>query len=123
MDGPDERKDSHWADVKEIFEPVIVAGRYLSSLLPTRFRLHRPRFNFIAVHYCYMVGMAIVISVMLFPALPMAYIDALFFAAGCATQSGLNTVAGQISVGLESLKYDSIRWSKISGNPNSPRRS
>jgi potassium uptake Trk family protein len=92
MDGPDERKDSHWADVKEIFEPVIVAGRYLSSLLPTRFRLHRPRFNFIAVHYCYMVGMAIVISVMLFPALPMAYIDALFFAAGCATQSGLNTI-------------------------------
>lgn len=92
MERPSEQKDSHWADVKEIFEPIIVAGKYLASLLPTRFRPHRPRFNFILVHYCYMIGMAIVISIMLYPARPMAYIDALFFAAGSATQSGLNTI-------------------------------
>lgn len=92
MEGPSDHKDSHWADFKEIFEPVIVASKYLSSLLPTRFRPRRPKFNYIAVHYTYVVSMAIIISIMLFPVKNMPYIDALFFAAGSATQSGLNTV-------------------------------
>lgn len=39
-----------------------------------------------------MIGMTIIGSIILFPAGPLAYTDALFFAAGAATQSGLNTV-------------------------------
>lgn len=39
----------------------------------------------------YLIGMTLIGSIMLFPAGGMAYIDALFFASGAATQSGLNT--------------------------------
>jgi len=38
----------------------------------------------------YMVGLAIAGSIMLYPG-GLDYIDSLFFAAGAATQSGLNT--------------------------------
>ena len=40
---------------------------------------------------CYMVGIIIVSSIMIYPAGGMRYIDALFFSAGATTQSGLNT--------------------------------
>ncbi|KAE9992878.1 hypothetical protein EG327_007355 [Venturia inaequalis] len=49
-------------------------------------------FNFILLHYLYMIFMTIIGSILLFPAGGLRYIDALFFAAGAATQSGLNTV-------------------------------
>ena len=39
----------------------------------------------------YILGLAIIGSILLYPAGGMHYIDALFFASGCATQSGLNT--------------------------------
>lgn len=39
-----------------------------------------------------MILMTIIGSILLFPAGGLRYIDALFFAAGAATQSGLNTV-------------------------------
>ncbi|KAK8209133.1 low affinity potassium transporter [Zalaria obscura] len=39
-----------------------------------------------------MIGLAIAGSILLYPAGGMAYIDALFFASGAATQSGLNTI-------------------------------
>ena len=39
----------------------------------------------------YMIGMTIVGSILLYPGGGIAYIDALFFAAGACTQSGLNT--------------------------------
>lgn len=39
-----------------------------------------------------MILMTIIGSILLFPAGGLRYIDALFFAAGSATQSGLNTV-------------------------------
>lgn len=39
----------------------------------------------------YLLALTIIGSVVLFGAGNMAYIDALFFASGCATQSGLNT--------------------------------
>lgn len=39
----------------------------------------------------YICSLAIIGSILLYPAGGMAYIDALFFATGCATQSGLNT--------------------------------
>jgi hypothetical protein len=35
--------------------------------------------------------MSIIGSILLYPAGGMAYVDALFFASGAATQSGLNT--------------------------------
>jgi potassium uptake Trk family protein len=40
----------------------------------------------------WIIGMSILGSICLYPNGGLAYIDALFFASGCATQSGLNTV-------------------------------
>ncbi len=39
----------------------------------------------------YVIGLAILGSIVLYPGGNIAYIDALFLASGCATQSGLNT--------------------------------
>ncbi|KIX09347.1 uncharacterized protein Z518_00426 [Rhinocladiella mackenziei CBS 650.93] len=50
------------------------------------------RLNFITIHYLYLIGMALFISVVVYGIGGMAYIDALFFASGACTQSGLNTV-------------------------------
>jgi potassium uptake Trk family protein len=76
-----------------MFEPIIEAFKWIASLIPGKdFQWKRPKLNFIAVHYLYILGMTIVGSIMLFPAGGMPYIDALFFAAGMATQSGLNTI-------------------------------
>ncbi|KAL8769408.1 MAG: hypothetical protein Q9209_004636 [Squamulea sp. 1 TL-2023] len=48
--------------------------------------------NFITIHYLYILSLAIVGSILIYPAGNLNYIDALFFASGSATQSGLNTV-------------------------------
>ncbi|KAL4756661.1 potassium ion transporter [Aspergillus foveolatus] len=48
--------------------------------------------NFILIHYIYIVSMSLVTSIIIYPGNDLAYIDALFFSAGAATQSGLNTV-------------------------------
>lgn len=48
--------------------------------------------NFIVLHYIYVLSWAIIGSVIIYPGGPLHYIDALFFASGAATQSGLNTV-------------------------------
>ncbi|KAL4923433.1 potassium ion transporter [Aspergillus undulatus] len=48
--------------------------------------------NFILIHYTYIIAMALIVSVIIYPGSDLKYIDALFFAAGAATQSGLNTV-------------------------------
>ncbi|KAF3932827.1 hypothetical protein ABW19_dt0208835 [Dactylella cylindrospora] len=53
---------------------------------------HRPKLNFITIHYLYIMGWTIVGSIMLYPVKNMPYVDALFFASGASTQSGLNTV-------------------------------
>lgn len=63
------------------------AWRWLVQKLPF---LHA--FNFILIHYLYMIVMTIIASIMLYPAGNLDYIDALFFAAGSCTQSGLNTI-------------------------------
>ena len=52
----------------------------------------KKRLNFITIHYLYMIGWAILGSVLIFGIGNITYIDALFFASGSATQSGLNTV-------------------------------
>lgn len=48
--------------------------------------------NFRVAHYFYIVSWIIVGSIMIYPVKNVAYIDALYFATGAATQSGLNTV-------------------------------
>jgi Trk-type K+ transport system membrane component len=50
------------------------------------------RFNFITIHYMYLIGWTILGSVILYGIGGLTYIDSLFFASGAATQSGLNTV-------------------------------
>jgi Trk-type K+ transport system membrane component len=50
------------------------------------------RFNFITLHYMYLIGWTMLGSVILYGIGGLAYIDSLFFASGAATQSGLNTV-------------------------------
>ncbi|EXJ93875.1 hypothetical protein A1O1_02268 [Capronia coronata CBS 617.96] len=50
------------------------------------------RLNFITIHYIYVMGMSIILSVIIFGIGDIPYIDALFFASGSCTQSGLNTI-------------------------------
>lgn len=78
--------------VATMIEPLRQAWNWSKVRLPFPFRLGVPHFNFIMVHYLYMIGFIIAGSIMLFPAGLMTYTDALFFAAGASTQSGLNTI-------------------------------
>ncbi|SCV01860.1 LAMI_0G14224g1_1 [Lachancea mirantina] len=48
--------------------------------------------NFIAVHYFYIISMAIIGSILMYPVKNFPYIDILFMATGAVTQGGLNTV-------------------------------
>ncbi|KAL4956485.1 cation transport protein-domain-containing protein [Aspergillus filifer] len=48
--------------------------------------------NFILIHYTYIIALALIVSVIIYPGNELKYIDALFFSVGAATQSGLNTV-------------------------------
>ena len=68
------------------------AGKWLVSILPKRLHVWKLKLNFIIVHYIYMLLLAIIGSVILFGGGVIPYIDAVFFAAGSATQSGLNTI-------------------------------
>ncbi|KAI5356582.1 Putative cation transporter [Septoria linicola] len=72
--------------------PLKDLGKWLTGLIPSKESFKKPHFNFITLHYMFMVMMTIIGSIMLYPAGLMPYIDALFFAAGMATQSGLNTI-------------------------------
>lgn len=65
---------------------------WVKDRLPNPMKRGKPHFNFITTHYTYMLGLTILGSIMIYPAGVTPYIDALFFAAGAATQSGLNTV-------------------------------
>ncbi|KAI1640917.1 cation transport protein-domain-containing protein [Biscogniauxia mediterranea] len=53
-----------------------------------------PHFNFITVHYFWIIGWAIFGSILLYATAEgkVAYIDALFFATGANTQAGLNPI-------------------------------
>ncbi|CZT05979.1 probable potassium transport protein 1 [Rhynchosporium agropyri] len=64
---------------------------HVKSLKPAFFS-RKPHFNFITVHYFWIIGMAILGSLCLYIRADLDYIDALFLASGAATQSGLNTV-------------------------------
>lgn len=63
----------------------------LGALIPSKGWLKNPSISFIGVHYIYMIVMTMAGSVILFAG-GMDYIDALFFAGGASTQSGLNTI-------------------------------
>ncbi|EFW98663.1 potassium ion transporter [Grosmannia clavigera kw1407] len=65
----------------------------LKSLRPS-FLSKNPHFNFISVHYFWIVGLTVIGSILLYgPGRgKLKYIDALTFAAGGSTQAGLNTV-------------------------------
>jgi Cation transport protein len=54
--------------------------------------LKHVKFNFITIHYIYIISWALVGSAMIYPRGGLDYIDALFFTTGAATQSGLNTI-------------------------------
>ncbi|KAI1082279.1 potassium transport protein TRK1/TRK2 [Whalleya microplaca] len=75
------------ANFRELFVDSIQALR------PSFISKH-PHFNFITVHYFYIMGWIIVGSILIFASAggKLAYIDALFFASGANTQAGLNTV-------------------------------
>ncbi|KAJ4293347.1 low affinity potassium transporter [Kalmusia sp. IMI 367209] len=75
-----------------MFGPWLVAFSWLKQRMPKRWSAFKPRLNFITLHYMYIIIMALIGSVVLYPVKNMAYIDALFFASGGATQSGLNTI-------------------------------
>ncbi|KAL2181833.1 cation transport protein-domain-containing protein [Thermothelomyces heterothallicus CBS 202.75] len=65
----------------------------LKALRPA-FLSTKPHFHFISVHYFYVVGLALLGSVIVYGAGRgnIAYIDALFLASCSSTQAGLNTV-------------------------------
>lgn len=62
----------------------------MKTIIPDPIR--KRRFNFISIHYMYLISMAIAGSVIMFRSGGLHYIDSIFFASGAATQSGLNTV-------------------------------
>ena len=79
-------------------------GRFLKNQLPDIFT--KRRFNFITIHYFYMIGMSIFVSVVIYGIGGMHYIDALFFASGACTQSGLNTIdVNLIHTGQQVMLY------------------
>ncbi|OCL02181.1 high affinity potassium transport protein [Glonium stellatum] len=75
-----------------MFGPWLVAFGWLKGCFPERMSSLKPHFNFITIHYTYLIGWALLGSVLMYPAGGLAYIDALYFASGAATQSGLNPV-------------------------------
>ncbi|KAL4985990.1 cation transport protein-domain-containing protein [Aspergillus falconensis] len=48
--------------------------------------------NFILIHYIYIISTILITSIIIYPGSNLKYINALFFSAGTAMQSGLNTV-------------------------------
>ncbi|UPX19791.1 low affinity potassium transporter [Ascochyta rabiei] len=75
-----------------MFSPFMAAGRWVREHSPGLLSALRPRMNFITLHYTYLIVMTLIGSVIIYGSRNMAYIDALFFASGAATQSGLNTI-------------------------------
>ncbi|KAI0481473.1 cation transport protein-domain-containing protein [Xylaria cf. heliscus] len=67
--------------------------RWVQALRPSFISRH-PHFNFITLHYFWIIGWTIIGSVLMYATGhgQLAYIDALAFAAGANTQAGLNTV-------------------------------
>ena len=71
------------------FSELLEKTNALKARIPFIRDLH---LNFILLHYCYIISLGFITSIIIYPGNKLAYIDALFFSAGAATQSGLNTV-------------------------------
>ncbi|KAK5627782.1 hypothetical protein RRF57_003497 [Xylaria bambusicola] len=67
--------------------------KWAQALRPAFLSRH-PHFNFITLHYFWVIGWTIIGSVLIYASAhgQLAYIDSLAFAAGANTQAGLNTV-------------------------------
>ncbi|CZR56562.1 probable potassium transport protein 1 [Phialocephala subalpina] len=74
-----------------MYSILLDVWHHVESLKPA-FISKTPHFNFITVHYFWIIGMALFGSICLYIRGGVKYIDALFLASGAATQSGLNTV-------------------------------
>lgn len=72
-----------------MFSAFLRRASSIKDKIPFLNELH---LNFIFLHYAYIISWAILGSIILYPGGNIRYIDALFQAAGAATQSGLNTV-------------------------------
>ncbi|RPA86361.1 hypothetical protein BJ508DRAFT_322019 [Ascobolus immersus RN42] len=68
------------------------------------------KFNFIFLHYVYLFSLAIVGSILIYPVKNIPYIDALVFASGAATQSGLNTVDLNLLTTYQQIVLYIIPW-------------
>ncbi|EXJ91930.1 hypothetical protein A1O3_00480 [Capronia epimyces CBS 606.96] len=68
--------------------------------------LVKRRLNFITIHYLYLTGMSLLLSVIIYGIGDISYINALFFASGTCTQSGLNTIdINQLHSGQQAMLY------------------
>jgi hypothetical protein len=78
-----------------VFGPWISALAWCKTHMPkkgAKIKWWTPSLNFITLHYAYIIFQTLLGSVIMYGGSGMAYIDALFFASGAATQSGLNTI-------------------------------
>ncbi|KAL8674856.1 MAG: hypothetical protein Q9168_000742 [Polycauliona sp. 1 TL-2023] len=80
--------------------PFVDSWHWIKSCSPGS-PLKKRHLNFITFHYIYILSLTIIGSVPIFLGGHLRYIDALFFASGCATQSGLNTFV--LSADISSL--------------------
>ncbi|KAF8477482.1 cation transport protein-domain-containing protein [Kalaharituber pfeilii] len=62
------------------------------ALLPSSWTSYRPKLSFLFLHYTYFITVSLTGGVILYAQRNMPFVDALFFACGAATQSGLNTI-------------------------------
>ncbi|KAJ4331085.1 low affinity potassium transporter [Didymella glomerata] len=73
-------------------ETIVPAAHWVRDHTPKFLNMFKPKLNFITLHYTYLIVMTLIGSVILYGQRNIDYIDALFFASGSATQSGLNTI-------------------------------
>lgn len=75
-----------------MFGPWLALFAWLKAHTPSSLKALKPHANFLSLHYSYIIGWALIGSVIMYGDGRIPYIDALFFASGAATQSGLNTI-------------------------------
>ncbi|KAL2835932.1 cation transport protein-domain-containing protein [Aspergillus pseudoustus] len=72
-----------------MFSAILRQAAYHKARIPW---IRDLKMNFILIHYIYIISVALISSIIIYPGSGLKYIDALFFSVGAATQSGLNTV-------------------------------
>jgi hypothetical protein len=86
-------KSGQWrgvaSHVAAISKAIVAKAEWVHDRIPY---VRNVKWSFITLHYLYLLIWIIVSSVVVYGGSGIPYIDALFFASGAATQSGLNTV-------------------------------